>query len=313
MEHRLLGSRRVEVTRVGLGCAPIGNLFCAVTDADAAATVDAAWDAGIRLFDTAPLYGQGLSEQRLGRALACHARDSYILASKVGRLLRVPTGTAPSTIFAGAPPLVPTPAFSRDDVFRSIEESLGRLSMDRLDIVHVHDPDDHEAEALDGAFPALIQLRDEGVIRVVGCGMNQVEMLDRFVQRVDLDCVLVAGRYTLLDRVAAEKLLPRCLERGVGVIIGGVFNSGVLIDPDLNQTYDYAPATQPIIERARAMHAACERHGVRLAAAAIQFALGHPAVSAVVVGARSAAELRADVDDTRVAIPEPLWDELAGL
>lgn len=309
----MLGSRGVEVTSVGLGCAPIGNLFTAVTDIDAAGTVNAAWEAGIRLFDTAPLYGNGLSEQRLGRALATHARDSYILASKVGRLLRVPTGSAPLTIFAGVSPLVPTPAFSRDDVLRSIEESLVRLSVDRLDIVHLHDPDDHEAEALNSAFPALIQLRDEGVIRAVGCGMNQVEMLERFVQRVDLDCVLVAGRYTLLDRIAADVLLPQCVERGVGVIVGGVFNSGLLIDPDVNQTYDYAPATPALIERARAMRAACWRHGVSLAAAAIQFALGHPAVSTVVMGARSAVELRADVDDFEVAIPDALWDELAGL
>ena len=311
-EQRQLGPRGVQVTRIGLGCAPIGNLFAAVSDTDAAATVDAAWDEGIRLFDTAPLYGHGLSERRLGRALAHHDRDSYTLSTKVGRLLRPPTGTAPSTMFVGAPSLVPTPAFSRDDVMRSIEESLERLSLDRLDIVHVHDPDDHESEALDGAFPALIELREAGVIRAVGCGMNQAEMLDRFVERVDLDCVLLAGRYTLLDRRGADLLLPRCLERGVGVIVGGVFNSGLLIDPDLHQTYDYAPARPDVVKRARSMRAACERHGVGLAAAAIQFALNHPAVCSVVIGARSAAEVRADVGDAQVTIPRALWDELEG-
>ena len=312
-EQRQLGPRGVQVTRIGLGCAPIGNLFAAVSDTDAAATVDAAWDEGIRLFDTAPLYGHGLSELRLGRALAHHDRDSYTLSTKVGRLLRPPTDTAPSTMFVGAPSLVPTPAFSRDDVMRSIEESLERLSLDRLDIVHVHDPDDHESEALDGAFPALIELREAGVIRAVGCGMNQAEMLDRFVERVDLDCVLLAGRYTLLDRRGADLLLPRCLERGVGVIVGGVFNSGLLIDPDLHQTYDYAPARPDVVKRARSMRAACERHGVGLAAAAIQFALNHPAVCSVVIGARSAAEVHADVGDAQVTIPRALWDELEGL
>ena len=311
-EQRQLGPRGVQVTRIGLGCAPIGNLFAAVSDSDAAATVDAAWDEGIRLFDTAPLYGHGLSEHRLGRALAHHDRDSYTLSTKVGRLLRPPTDTAPSTMFVGAPSLVPTPAFSRDDVMRSIEESLERLSLDRLDIVHVHDPDDHESEALDGAFPALIELRDAGVIRAVGCGMNQAEMLGRFVERVDLDCVLLAGRYTLLDRRGADHLLPRCLERGVGVIVGGVFNSGLLIDPDLHQTYDYAPARPDVVKRAQSMRAACERHGVGLAAAAIQFALNHPAVCSVVIGARSAAEVHADVGDAQVTIPRALWDELEG-
>ena len=312
-EQRKLGPRGAQVTRIGLGCAPIGNLFAAVSDSDAAATVDAAWDEGIRLFDTAPLYGHGLSEQRLGRALAHHDRDAYTLSTKVGRLLRLPTDTAPPTMFVGAPTLVPTPAFARDDVLRSIEESLTRLSVDRLDVVHVHDPDDHEREALDGAFPALIELRESGVIRAVGCGMNQTEMLDRFVERVDLDCVLLAGRYTLLDRSGADLLLPRCGARGVGVIVGGVFNSGLLIDPDLHQTYDYAPARHDMVMRARAMRTACERHGVHLAAAAIQFALNHRAVSSVVLGARSAAELHADVDDAQVAIPEVLWDELEGL
>lgn len=311
--QRALGRRGLRVTQFGLGCAPIGNLFSAVSDIDAATTVDAAWDEGIRLFDTAPLYGHGLSELRLGRALARYDRDTYTLATKVGRLLRTPTGAPPATIFVDAPHLVPTPAFSRDDVLRSIEESLIRLSADRLDIVHVHDPDDHEDEALSGAFPTLVQLREEGVIGAVGCGMNQFEMLGRFVERVDLDCVLLAGRYTLLDRRGADQLLPRCVERGVGVIVGGVFNSGLLVDPDLNQTYDYAPAQEVMVERAKAMRSACQRHGVSLAGAAIQFALNHPAVSSVVVGARSASELRADVAAAHDTIPPALWDELLSL
>ncbi len=299
-----------RVTRLGLGCAPIGNLFNAVSDADADATVTAAWDAGIRLFDTAPLYGHGLSEMRLGSALRSRPRDEYVLATKVGRLLREPSGGVLSTIFVDAPALEAVHAYSGDDTRRSIEESLERLGLDRLDIVHVHDPDHHEDEAIRGAFPALIKLRDEGVIGAVGCGMNQWQMLFRLVERVDLDCVLLAGRYTLLDRSGADQLLPRCLDRGVGVIVGGVFNSGLLVDPDISPTYDYAAAPQELVARARAMREACRRHGVGLPAAALQFALRHRAVTSVVVGARSREEVEADTADAQVAIPEALWDQL---
>lgn len=298
------------LTRLGLGCAPLGNLFTSIADETAIATVDAAWDAGIRLFDTAPLYGHGLSETRLGRALRHRPRDEYTLSTKVGRLLRAPAGPPEDSIFVDVPQLDPVFAYGLDDTLRSIDESLERLGVDRLDIVHVHDPDDHEAAALDGAFPALIRLRDEGVIGAVGCGMNQWQMLSRFVDWVDLDCVLLAGRYTLLDRSGADTLLPQCVERGVDVFLGGVFNSGLLADPDGNATYDYAAATPPLVERARAMRAVCERQGVTITSAALQFALAHPATTAVLVGARSPEEIRADVDDAGVAIPETLWAEL---
>jgi D-threo-aldose 1-dehydrogenase len=297
-----------------LGCAPLGNLFSAVSEEDAAATIDAAWDAGVRLFDTAPLYGNGLSERRLGATLATRPRDEYVLSTKVGRLLREPlAGAALDTIFADAPQLDPVFAYSRDAVLRSIDESLVRLGLDRIDIVHVHDPDDHEDEALAGAFPTLIELRDQGVIGAVGCGMNQWQMLDRFVDRVDLDCVLLAGRYSLLDRSGAEVLLPHCAERGVGVVLGGVFNSGLLADPHHNTTYDYASAPDALVARAQAMARACSENGVSLTAAALQFALRHPAVSAVVVGARSADEISADVAAAAAPIPDDLWDTLAAL
>jgi D-threo-aldose 1-dehydrogenase len=309
--HRL-GARGPEVTRLGLGCAPIGNLYSAVSDDDAAATVDAAWDAGIRFFDTAPLYGHGLSEQRLGRALANRPRDSYVLATKVGRLLVPATDLAVDTIFADIPPLEPVFDFSRDAVLRSIEASLGRLGIDRLDVVHVHDPDHHEHEAIEGAFPTLIELRDEGVIGAVGCGMNQVAMLERFVQRVDLDCILLAGRYTLLDR-SGHQLLDLCLDRGVGVILGGVFNSGILASPSAEATFDYGRADDATVRRAMDMQAACSRHSVRLPAAAIQFALEHPAVASAIVGARSAAEISTDVVDASVPINEQLWSELTAI
>lgn len=306
-----LGPRGVEVTRVGLGCAPLGNLFTALSNDDATATIGAAWDAGIRFFDTAPLYGHGLSELRLGRGLQAYPRDAFVVSSKVGRVLRADTDFDPG-IFRIPRGLAPQFDYSRDGVLRSIEESLGRLGLDRLDVVLVHDPDDHEREALDGAFPALLELRDQGVVRAVGAGMNQSEMLDRFVTQVDLDCVLLAGRYTLLDRRGAA-LLDACAARGVGVILGGVFNSGILANPAADATFDYEPASAATIERATALHRVCERHGVPLPAAALAFALRHRAVSAVVVGARDSGEIRDDVAWAQARVPTALWDELDAL
>jgi D-threo-aldose 1-dehydrogenase len=292
---RALGARGPQVTGLGLGTAPIGNMFSEVTDDDATATVDAAWAGGVRYFDTAPLYGHGLSERRLGRALQPRRRDEYVLATKVGRVLK-PAGAQPApTIFTGVDALQPRFDYSRDGVLRSLDESLARLGTDRVDVAFVHDPDDHEADAVAYAFPALVELRDQGVVRAVGCGMNQSEMLARFVQRVDLDCVLLAGRYSLLDRSGAE-LLDQCAARGVGVVLGGVFNTGVLIDPDRHRTYDYAAAPPAVLDHAARLRAACAEHGVALGAAALQFALRHPAVTTVLVGARSAAEVRADLE-----------------
>lgn len=309
-----LGRRGPTVPRLGLGCAPLGNLFTAVGDAEAASTVDAAWDAGIRLFDTAPLYGHGLSERRLGAALAARPRDEFVLSTKVGRLLR-PVGAPDGGIFALPPDdpaatVAPEFDYSAAGVRRSIQESLDRLGLDRIDVVLVHDPDDHRDEALAGAFPALIALRDEGVIGAVGAGMNQWQLLDHFVQRVDLDVVLLAGRATLLDRSGTEVLLPRCQEAGVGVVLGGVFNSGVLATPGPGATYDYATVPDDIAARVGRLAAACDRHGVALPAAALRWALRQPGVSAVVVGARSAAEVRTDVAWATTPVPDDLWAEL---
>ena len=309
-DRRCLGPRGPLVTRLGLGTAPLGNLFSTVTDADADATVDAAWDEGVRFFDTAPLYGHGLAERRVGRALRARPRDEFVIATKVGRLLRPSSGPSAPGIFTEVPDLEPVFAYSRDDTLRSVEESLERLGLDRVDVVHVHDPDDHEAEAMTGAFPALVELRDQGVIGAVGAGMNQWEMLDRFVQRVDLDCVLLAGRYTLLDRSGADVLLPRCAERGVGVVIGGVFNSGLLADPDADTTYDYVQASESLRVRALDLRDTARAGGVTLRAVALQFALTHPGVTSVVVGARTAQEVHDDVADAEVAIPPSLTTEL---
>ena len=276
--------------------------------------VDAAWDAGVRYFDTAPLYGHGLSERRLGRALSGRARDQYVLSTKVGRLLR-PATEPVGSIFDlpesdPAAQLAPVFDFSGDGVRRSVEESLVRLGTDRLDVALVHDPDDHEHQALHEAFPALLRLRDEGVVAAVGAGMNQWQMLDRFVQRVDLDLVLLAGRATLLDRSGTEVLLPRCQDAGVGVVLGGVFNSGVLVAPGPDATYEYGALPDDVAERVARLDAACGAAGVPLAAAALQWALRQPAVSAVVVGIRSPAELAADLAWATTTVPETLWDEL---
>jgi len=296
------------LARFGLGTAPLGNLFSAVSDTEAEATVHAAWARGVRYFDTAPLYGHGLAEIRLGRALAAYPRSEYRLESKVGRVLDAPpAGSArPSSAFVDVPALDPVFDYSRNGVLRSFEDSLTRLGVDRLDIVHVHDPDAHEAEALATAFPALIELRDEGVIGKVGSGMNQVAMLERFVERVDLDCILLAGRYTLLDR-SGTQLLERCIERGVEVIAGGVFNSGLLANPSIGATFDYATAPAELVAQAQRLQAVCERFGVPLPAAAIQFVGRHPAITMTLVGARSVAEIEADITYMEMEIDPALW------
>jgi D-threo-aldose 1-dehydrogenase len=307
--HRI-GRRGPRVRRLGLGTAPIGNMFTEVSDEDAQATVDAAWDGGIRYFDTAPLYGHGLSERRLGRALRWRPRDEYLLATKVGRVLEPAGSERAPTIFTDVGDVEPRFDYSRDAVLRSLEESLIRLGVDRVDVALVHDPDVHEEDAMARAFPTLVELRDQGVVRAIGAGMNQHEMLQRFVDRVDLDCVLLAGRYSLLDRGGA-RLLAACATRGVGVILGGVFNTGVLVDPDAHRTYDYAPASPDLLARARHLRDACAIHGIALGAAALQFALRHPAVTTVIVGARSRAEVELDLEFAATPIPDAVLEEIA--
>jgi D-threo-aldose 1-dehydrogenase len=300
------------IGRIGLGCAPLGNLYEEVAEEAATAVVDAAWEGGIRYFDTAPLYGHGLSERRLGQALANRPRDEFVVSTKVGRLLR--PATAPiDTIFTvpDAPgALAPVFDFSAEGVRRSLDESLERLGLDRVDIVFVHDPDDHHDDALTGAFPVLLAMRDQGIVRAVGAGMNQWQALDRFVRQVDLDVVLLAGRYTLLDQSGAETLLPRCVERGVDVVLGGVFNSGILATGTNDATYDYAPASSEIKAHVEALRRSCAGYGVALGAAAVQYPLRHHAVTSVVVGARSAAELAQDLAWAHAEIPDVLWTAL---
>jgi D-threo-aldose 1-dehydrogenase len=298
------------VRRLGLGCAPLGNLYAPVTDDDAVATVAAALHGGITTFDTAPLYGHGLSEERLGLALRELGADraALTISTKVGRLLT--PGVDTSSIFVDTAPKKPVFDFSADGVRRSLSESLDRLGLDRVDVALLHDPDDHAEDALAGAFPALLRLRDEGAVDAIGAGMNQAALLERFVREVDLDCVLLAGRWTLLDQ-SGLGLLDLCRQRGVNVLVGGVFNSGLLADPDAaGATFDYAPAPAPLVARARAMREVCARHGVSLAAAALHFAASHPAVATVVVGARSPAEVTANIAAAASPVPVELWEEL---
>jgi D-threo-aldose 1-dehydrogenase len=313
---RRLGRSPVHVTELSFGGAAIGNLFTAVSDDEARAAVDAAWDGGIRTFDTAPHYGIGLSERRLGDALRHRPRDEYVLSTKVGRLLE-PAGTG-GTGPGPDPGGFDVPAtqvrrfdFSADGVRRSLEASLARLGLDRVDIALIHDPDDYGEQALREAYPALEKLRAEGVVRAIGVGMNQAELLTRFVTETDIDVVLAAGRYTLLDRSAADTLLPAAQRRGVSVIAAGVFNSGLLARPEAGATYDYQAAPDSLIDRARRLEQACARFGVPLRAAAARFPLTHPAVASVLIGARSAAEVNDAVRLRTLDLPPALWLALA--
>jgi D-threo-aldose 1-dehydrogenase len=297
------------VTRLALGTAPLGGWPEATDPQVALDVINAAWAAGFRFFDTAPLYGHGLSEGWLGEALATRSRDEFSIATKVGRLLR-PTPADQPVIFHGTPPVNPIFDFSHDGVLRSMAESLERLQLDRVDVAHIHDPDDHLEEAVSGAHKAVLELRDSGVIRAVGAGANSAETLTTLARAGEFDCFLLAGRYTLLEQGALDNLLPVCAERGISIVAGGVFNSGVLVDPKPGAHYDYAKAEAPIVERARRIGAVCERHGVPVKAAALQFPLGHPAVACVLTGVRSTAELAENAAAFEFPIPPDLWLDL---
>jgi D-threo-aldose 1-dehydrogenase len=304
-----LGSTDVSVTRLGLGLAPIAGLYTAVGESTAAATVDAAWDAGIRFFDTAPYYGAGLSERRAGAALRRRYRDDFTLSTKVGRRLvrGRPDDPGMWREDSGAHPV---DDYSAAGARASHEDSLERLGLDRVDVLHVHDPDNDFDEALNGAVPALVELRREGRIGAVSAGMNQTAMLTAFARTGNFDCFLLAGRYTLLDQPALGDLLPECTQRGISVIGAGIYNSGILADPVEGATYDYSPAAPAVLAKAQAIARVCERHGVPLRAAALQFPFGHPAVATVLIGMRSPAEVADAVAMAAVEIPGALWHDL---
>jgi D-threo-aldose 1-dehydrogenase len=279
---------------IGLGTAPLAGLYEPVDDETAHAVVTRALELGVRYFDAAPYYGSGLAERRLGAALSGQPRAEIVVSTKVGRLLAPDASGWEGAYFD----------FSYDAALRSLEESLERLGLDRVDIALVHDPDDHYEEALAGAFRALQRLRDERVVREIGVGMNQTELLCRFAREADPDCFLVAGRYTVLDRSATEELLPLCEEKEIAVIAGGVFNSGVLAGGD---TFDYETAPPQVIARVASLRA---QHGASLTAAAVQFPLRHPAVVSVLVGCRTPEEVEEDVRLFELELPPELWEAL---
>ncbi|WP_316744876.1 aldo/keto reductase [Streptomyces sp. MK7] len=307
-----LGRGGAEISPLGFGAAAIGNLHREVGEEQAYETVDAAWQHGIRYFDTAPHYGLGLSERRLGAALRTRPRSAYTLSTKVGRRLE-PTDRGGDDLAQGfAVPATHRRVwdFSADGVRRGLEQSLARLGLDRVDVVYLHDPDDHAEQAFREGYPALEELRSEGVVGAIGAGMNQSRMLTRFVKDTDVDVVLCAGRYTLLDQSALADLLPAAAERGVPVVIGGAFNSGVLADPRPDATYDYARAPAEPLDRALRMKGLADRHGVTLRAAALAFCSAHPAVASVLSGARSAAEVRDCAEQFATPVPAAFWREL---
>ncbi|TAN31599.1 aldo/keto reductase [bacterium] len=306
---RALGRTSLSLTVLGLGSAPLGGLYRPVDDDEAVKTVAHAYARGIRYFDTAPLYGFGLAERRVGAALR-RQRNDFVISTKVGRLLRPVEDAAPDPLFPGAPPLRPVFDFSYDGVMRSFHESLERLGLDSVDILLIHDPDHHQLEALSGAAKALGAMKAAGVVKAIGVGMNHAGMLQRMASEADFDCFLLAGRYTLLEQTSAEDLLHECQTRRIGVLIGGVFNSGVLASTGPEATFDYAPVSRAILDRVRGIQAICSRWNVPLKAAALQFPLAHPAVTSVVTGPRSVAELDELCDALTTPVPKEMWEEL---
>ncbi|MFF5304308.1 aldo/keto reductase [Streptomyces sp. NPDC013161] len=315
MRARPLGSTSVRVSTLGFGAAPIGNLHSAIDERQAQATLDAAWEVGVRYYDTAPHYGLGLSERRLGDALAHRPRGEFTISTKVGRLLEPHPAPRGSDLTAGgfAVPdtLIRRPDYSRDGVLRSLEDSLNRLRLDRVDIVYVHDPDDHLDAALGHALPALTALRDQGVIGAVGVGMNTVAPLLRVVAEAEVDAVMVAGRWTLLDRTA-RPLLDACAERGVAVVAAAPFNSGLLSRtyPASDATFDYGPASESALRRARLLAEVSARHGTALPHAALRFPLRDPGVACVVAGFRTPEEVRSAAHWAATDLAEDTWLDL---
>ena len=311
LENVQLGRTGVKVTRLGLGGAPMGALSSDVGIDIANETLKQAYEEGVRYFDTAPLYGSGKSEVFFGEFLSTLDRDSFTLSSKVGRVLdRSYTPSGDSTN-VNTTELKVGFDYSRDGVLRSIEESLVRLNLDRIDVALIHDPDDHYEEALDTAFPTLADLRSQGVIGAIGSGMNQWEMLTDFARNADFDCFLIAGRYTLLDYSALTEFFPICEEKSISVILGGPYNSWILAsDLGPESTYFYETAPQNVIEKAKSIRDICNDFNIPLKAAALQFGLLHPVVAATIPGARKPAEIAENVKMASINIPSDLWNNL---
>ena len=322
LKARKLGRTNVRVTELGLGTAPLGELFDKVEDDEAAAIIGAAWDGGVRYFDTSPWYGRGLAEHSLGRALYRKPRDQYFISTKIGRVLRRPLG--PNAIkdqWLGGLEFQTVFDYGYDGVMRSFEDSLQRLGINRVDVLLIHDLDpwDHNPATLNAyltqlktsGWKALAELREAGVIGGIGAGFNSMGSIPRFLDLFDMDFFLLAMRYTLLEQDVLESEFPRCEERGVGIIVGGGYNSGILANGAIpGAMYNYAPAAPEILEQVRKIEAVCARHGVPLPAAALQFPLGHPIVASIIPGAISRTQVERNVSAFRHPIPVDFWAEL---
>ena len=311
-----VGDTDLFAPRVGLGTAVLGNFLQAISNTDAVAVISRALASGVRYIDTAPLYGHGLAERRVGQAIASGSPAGLVVSTKVGRLLRAGAPRDDTQYHDGVsfykevPAAGPTWDFSYDGVRQSVEESLERVGVGRFDVLHLHDPDDHLQQAATTGYRALRDLRAEGMVTAIGVGSNRSAPTAELIGRCDLDVVLLAGRYTLLDQTAMADLLPLCESRGVSVVIGGVFNSGILIDPVPGALFNYLPADHALLAKARAIREICDKHDVPLAAAAIQFPLAHPRVGTVLIGPRTIGELDMDLSLFQVKIPPKLWADL---
>ena len=300
----------VEISRLSLGTAAFGGLYRSVSETDCTDTLLRAINNGINFIDTAPHYGKGTSEVRIGNAIAGQDRSSFVISTKVGRLL-VPSNAEIDEFFMDADNTVERKFdFSAEGVRQSLESSLERLGIESVEILFIHDPDSHADEAILEAYPELDRMRSEGIIKAIGVGMNQCAIPTRIMKETDIDVVLIAGRYSLLDQEAMEELLPTALARNVDVIVAGVFNSGILANPVKGATFDYLPASDELLAKAVRIREVLDGHQVSLTSAALQFPLRHPAVKSVLVGCRSAAEVESNIEEFDKTIENRAWDDL---
>ncbi|WP_410649734.1 aldo/keto reductase [Amycolatopsis sp. cmx-4-54] len=319
METSRLGRTAVEVTRLGFGGGPLGGLFAPLDDETAAGALAAAWDGGIRYYDTSPHYGIGHSERRIGEFLRSRPRASFVLSTKVGRLLvpQDPAGRRDPEGFHVPATHRRVRDFTRDGIRRGVEDSLQRMGLDRIDVLYLHDAEEFFDDALRDGYPALAELRSEGIVGAIGAGMYDTALLTTLVEETDVDVIMQSGRHTLLDHSALDTFLPACEKRGVSVIAASVFNSGLLAVPRpvAGAHFDYETATPEVVERANRIADVCEAHGVTLPQAAMAFPLQHPAVAGIAVGMRSAEEVRRNVKSFAAEVPAQFWADLraAGL
>jgi D-threo-aldose 1-dehydrogenase len=321
LERKKLGRTELALSVLGFGGTGLGNMYSAMTERSAALTLQAAHAAGLRYFDTAPLYGHGLSELRTGSGLRSFADPSVVVSTKVGWRLK-PAHGAPSGagLFQNITAFTRFNDYSFDGAMRSFEDSLNRLGVDRIDILLIHDVDrrnqgERQPEvfrtAMNGAYKALLSLRSQGLVKAIGCGLNEWEACQQFAEAGDFDCFLLAGRYTLLEQEALETFLPLCERRGIGIILGGPYNSGILASGAVKDAwFNYEPAPLEILSKVAQIEEVCARHAVPLKAAALQFPLFHPCVASVIPGTRSPEELNENLRMLRLSIPRALWDEL---